>query len=139
MINKNANDFDSYIYFLKWLIIDKQLGDYDENSKQWIITDNAKIHIYEDSKLVKRIKIKLITILTYSLSLNPAKKLISIIKNKLKKTFFENRLVIKFKNLICHYCQQIELMDCRLSKGLYSSVHNIGDLSNIINSITLAS
>ena len=44
MINKNTNDSDSFIYFLKWLMIDKQLKDNNENSKWWIITDNAKIH-----------------------------------------------------------------------------------------------
>ena len=31
MINKNADDSDSFIYFLKWLMIDKQLEDNDEN------------------------------------------------------------------------------------------------------------
>ena len=46
MINKNTNDSDSFIYFLKWLMIDKQLKDNNENSKWWIIADDAKIHTW---------------------------------------------------------------------------------------------
>ena len=44
MINKNANNSGSFIYFLKWQMIDKQLEDNYENSKWWIIADNAKIY-----------------------------------------------------------------------------------------------
>ena len=107
MINKNAQDYDSFIYFLRWLMIDKQLEDKYENSKWWIIADNAKIHTYvKIQNWWKESKVRLITIWPYSPSLNPAEKLISTIKNKLKKTFFENRLVITFKNLICYNCQK---------------------------------
>ena len=122
MINKNTNNSDSFIYFLKWLMIDKQLKNNNENSKWWIIADNAKIHTWvKTQNWWKESKMKLITIWPYSTSLNPAEKLISIIKNKLKKTFLENRLVIEFKNLICHNCQQIKFMDCNLSKGLLTN------------------
>ena len=86
------------------------------------IADNSKIHKWVKTKnWWKESKMRLITIWTYSPSLNTAEMLISTIKNKLKKTFLENRLVVKFKNLICHNCQQIEFMDCRLSKGLLTN------------------
>ena len=57
-----------------------------------IILDNASLHTWRDSaELMKKSKIKCISITPYSPQLNAAEKMITIIKNKIRKEWIKNK------------------------------------------------
>ena len=89
-ITKSINT-EIFIWFLEdiW----ERLTDEGEVAKDPVIVwDNASLHVWKDSTefMVKR-GIRCVTITPYSSQLNPAEKVIGLIKNKLREAWINNQ------------------------------------------------
>ena len=92
MINKNANDSLSFIYFLQQLAMIRRASHQLLNNKWWVIADNASIHSsIKVQEWLEKSNMRLITISPYSPSLNPTEKVIAAIKCEIRNLLLESR------------------------------------------------
>ena len=82
---KETVKFPTFHFFLD-KVIDVEQKHLDEGERVWILTDNASIHKTEEIKsLLLKTNSSLVSIVAYSPWLNPAEKLIRLIKQKLQR------------------------------------------------------
>ena len=90
MINKNSNDSLSFIYFLQQLAMIRKASHQLLNNKWWVIADNAPIlSSIKVQEWLEKSCMRLITISSYSPSLNPTEKVLAAIKCEIRNLLLE--------------------------------------------------